>query len=172
MRTKVIPAQITTVEDKIAGNLSLTQIMILISPVFLATIMYVLFPPSMQLVIYKVALTAIVALTCIFLSLRIDGVVVAQWLIILFKYNLRPRFYVFNKNDTYLRLLDLPKIVTKPRFAFRKVAVKEKVETTLSTVHISDAIKLEYALTSKKLDLKFRVAKKGGLNVAFQEIAK
>lgn len=172
MRTKVIPAQITTVEDKIAGNLSLTQIMILISPVFLATIIYVLFPPSMQLVIYKIILTVFVALMCIFLSLRIEGVVVAQWLVILFRYNLRPKFYVFNKNDTYQRVLDLPKIVTKPRFAFKKAVVKEKVETKLSTLHISDAIKLEYALTSKKLDLKFRVAKKGGLNVAFQEITK
>ncbi len=172
MRTKVIPAQITTVEDKIAGNLSLTQIMILISPVCLATIIYVLFPPSMQLVVYKLALTIVITLICIFLSLRIEGVVVAQWLIILFRYNLRPRFYVFNKNDTYQRLLDLPKIVTKPRFTFKKKVVKETVETKLSTLHISDAIKLEYALTNKKFDLKFRVAKKGGLNVAFQEIAK
>lgn len=172
MRTKVIPAQITTVEDKIAGNLSLTQIMILISPVFLATIIYVLFPPSMQLVVYKIVLTVFVAILCIFLSLRIDGVVVAQWLMILFRYNLRPRFYIFNKSDTFQRLLDLPKIVTKPRFAFRKAVVKEKEQPKLTTLHLSDAIKLEYALTSKKLDLKFRVAKKGGLNVAFQEIAK
>ena len=40
MRTTVIPAQITTVEDKIAGSLNLTQILILMIPVFWATIVY------------------------------------------------------------------------------------------------------------------------------------
>jgi hypothetical protein len=37
MRTRVIPAQITTVEDRIAGNLNLTQILLLMIPVILGT---------------------------------------------------------------------------------------------------------------------------------------
>jgi len=34
MRTRVIPAQITTVEDKIVGNLNLMQMAILMVPIF------------------------------------------------------------------------------------------------------------------------------------------
>ena len=34
MRTTVVPAQVTTVEDKIAGNLGLSQLLLLTLPVF------------------------------------------------------------------------------------------------------------------------------------------
>jgi hypothetical protein len=37
MRTTVIPAQITTVEDRIAANLNLTQIILLLASLFVAT---------------------------------------------------------------------------------------------------------------------------------------
>lgn len=171
MRTKVIPAQITTVEDKIAGNLSFTQILILLSPVFLATIVYALFPPTMQIAVYKLVITGIVALMCMILSLRIDGIVVANWLVMVFRYNLRPKFYVFNKNDTYMRTLDLPKVVKKSAVITRVSESKEKTRHQ-AILPIPDVVKLEHLLDDKKLDLKFQVAKKGGLNVAFQEIAK
>jgi hypothetical protein len=58
MRSTVIPAQITTVEDKITGNLSLTQIILLIIPVFILTILFSLVPPVMKLGIFKTILFA------------------------------------------------------------------------------------------------------------------
>lgn len=44
MRSTVIPAQVTTVEDTIAGNLTITQIMLLIAPVLLSTAIYAVVP--------------------------------------------------------------------------------------------------------------------------------
>ena len=53
MKVRSIPAQITTVEDKIAGNLNLTQILLLMIPVFWLMIVYTIFPPYMEFSVYK-----------------------------------------------------------------------------------------------------------------------
>jgi len=76
MRTTVIPAQITTVEDKIAGNLNITQIIILMIPIFLTTILFAFVPPVMKLVWYKIPLILIVLFICLILAWRIKGRVV------------------------------------------------------------------------------------------------
>ncbi len=62
MKTQVIPAQITTIEDKIAGNFSLTQILLLMFPVFWAAAVYTLLSPSLQLAWYKLPVILIVQL--------------------------------------------------------------------------------------------------------------
>jgi len=84
MRTTVIPAQITTVEDKIAGNLNITQILILMVPVFWTTIVYTLFSPVMRLAWYKIPLVIVVLFLCLILSLRIKGKVLVEWLLVFF----------------------------------------------------------------------------------------
>src|SRR3989344_8530921 len=99
MRSQPIPAQITTVEDKIAGNLNLTQIILLMVPVFFTTAAYAVFPPQMHLAVYKFPLVLIVLFVSLILSMRIKGKVVLNWLVILIQYNVRPRYYLFNKND-------------------------------------------------------------------------
>ena len=129
MRTRVIPAQITTVEDKIAGNLNLTQILVLMAPVFFSTVVYALFPPTLLLVWYKITLSLIAFVLCVILSLRIKGKVVLNWIVILLKYSLRPKYYVFNKNEQYLRTLDLPKTANDPAVEKAKV-LKSKVNKT------------------------------------------
>ncbi len=63
MRTRIIPAQITTVEDKIAGSLSMTQILIMMIPVGLTAVIYVLLAPSMKLVSYKLILIIALMIT-------------------------------------------------------------------------------------------------------------
>ena len=113
MRTTVIPAQITTVEDKIAGSLNLTQLMLLMVPVFWTTIVYTLFTPMMHVVWYKLPLVLVVLIISLSLAIRINGVVVFNWLFVILNYKLRPKLYVFNKNDSYLKEIDLP-VETKP----------------------------------------------------------
>ena len=86
MRTSIIPAQITTVEDKIAGNLNMTQIGILMVPVFLGTAIYCFFPPFMHFAIYKVVVVAFIVIVALLLALRIKGKVVLNWLVILLRF--------------------------------------------------------------------------------------
>ena len=92
MRTTIIPAQITTVEDKIAGSLNMTQILILMFPVLWTAIIYILFAPTMKLVAYKLGLIGIVTLICLVLVIRIKDKIVAEWLGVVLRYHFRPRF--------------------------------------------------------------------------------
>ena len=49
MKTAIVPAQVTTVEDKVAGNLNLTQLLLIASPVFVRGVIYAVFPPSFEI---------------------------------------------------------------------------------------------------------------------------
>lgn len=172
MRTTVIPAQITTVEDKIAGSLNLTQIMILMVPVFWTMIVYTIFSPAMRLAWYKLPLILVVLFSCLLLSLRVKGKVLVEWLVVLARYHLRPKFYLFNKNDSYLRTLDLPvferKVVHLPKFK----RAKKEVKQLTPILNIADFVKLENIIKNSKYSMSFRSGKKGGVNVAFEKVQK
>lgn len=172
MRTTVIPAQITTVEDKIAGSLNLTQIMILMVPVFWGTIVYAIFPAPMQLAIYKLFLVLIVFIFCLILSLRIKGKVVLNWLAVLFKYNLRPRYYLFNKNDAYLRDICLPKIEKRSIKLFQKSTEKKEVKIKASSFGIKELVNLRGFINNPNYSLSLKPDKRGGLYVALEQIQK
>ena len=171
MRTRVIPAQITTVEDKIVGSLNLMQIMMLMAPVFFMTLIYAIIPPSMSFVAYKLTLSAIFFVVCITLSLRIKGKVVIHWLSILIRYNLRARYYIYNKNESYLRTLYLP--VNKTPNDKKKV-VKAKVESKVkpAVYRIKNLMSLENMIGNEEVDFRYKIGKKAGLNVAFEQIKK
>lgn len=169
MRTTVIPAQITTVEDKIAGNLNLTQILILMAPIFWTTIVYSLFFPVMRLAWYKIPLILVVLLICLILSLRVKGKIILDWLIVLLKYNIRPKYYLYNKNDTYLRTLDLSVFEKKPIKLLKVKAVKEEVKQTLPKFSIGDFVKIENLLGNPKYTISYKSGKRGGLSVAFEQ---
>lgn len=121
MRTTIIPAQITTVEDTIAGNLSLTQILLLISSLFINTFIYSFLPVRLAFTTYKIPLIVIVFAVCIVLSLRIKQRIVLNWLVILATYAIRPHIYLFNKNTEFARQIIQHK--EKPLKSQLKVAI-------------------------------------------------
>ena len=165
MRTCIIPAQITTVEDKIAGNLNITQIGILMVPLFLGTIIYLVFPPLKHFAVYKVVIIAFVLIACLLLSLRIKGKVVANWLMVFLKFNLRPKFYVFNKNEIYQRNVYLP-IVKRTH---KKAILKRGIKVNSNSIS-EDLLKFKGYLKNPKYALSLKPNKKGGLYVALNEI--
>jgi hypothetical protein len=168
MKTRVIPAQITTVEDKIAGNLNLTQIVLLMIPVFWLMIVYTLFFPQMQITMYKFPLIVMVLITCFALALRVKGKVVLNWLIILFKFNIRPKYYLFNKNDDFERVMNLPSLEKTKRKVLAKSSTKPEEKHILSGISFGDLAKLEHIVANPKISFSIR-AKKGGLYVAFEQ---
>lgn len=170
MKTQVIPAQITTVEDKIAGNLNLTQILILMVPIFWTTIVYAFFFPTMKLAMYKIPLVLTAVFICLILAMRIKGKVVVEWLAVLLKFNTRPKFYVFNKNESYLRTMDLPVFDKKPLKLFAK-SVKKEIRV-IPTFDVPQLAQLENLIASQRLNLSFKTTKKGGFHVAFEQIQK
>jgi hypothetical protein len=153
MRTTIIPAQITTIEDKIAGSLNFAQILLFMAPVLFGTLVYTIFLPFMKITPYKIGLVLFVALICLVLAIRVKEKIVAEWLIVLLRYKLRPKYYLFNKNDLAQRTVDLPFI--EPAQNLKKVLVKnqKKLERELS---VKELVKLEQAMSSRRLAVSFR----------------
>jgi len=170
MRTTIIPAQITTVEDKIAGNLNLTQILILMMPVFWTTILFAFVPPVMKLAWYKVPLILIVLVICLVLALRIKGRVVFNWLILLLKFKVRPAYFIFNKNDNYLREVEIPIKEKKQKVSVVK-AIKTLVKKENELAQV-ESVKFLHIINDQKNSLSFKLSDKGGLNVAIEQIKK
>ena len=170
MRTTVIPAQITTVEDKIAGSLNLTQVMLLMVPVIFTTIAFAIFPPRMHIEIYKIILVLIVLIVSLILSLRIKDKVVLSWLVVLFRYNLRAKYYVFNKNDTYQRDIVLPKAHKKQVMLFEKALLKNEAKLKAKLPHIQDSLKVKNFIKNPNYSLSVKPGKRGGLNVLVNKI--
>jgi hypothetical protein len=164
MKTTIIPAQITTVEDKIAGKLSLIQVMILMIPVFWAGFVYIALTPRMEFASYKVIISIPVLIIAFIFSLRIDDKLVINWFVLLLRYNLRPKYYVFNKNDNFLRTLDLPVLQKKTA----KVVKAEKETAPNTRCGISEQITFE----KDKENIRFKTNGKGGINVIFNQIEK
>jgi len=105
MKTTIVPAQITTIEDKIIGNFNVTQIFLFLIAVTTSLGIYVIVPISFQVSHVKGVLILCAATTNLFLALRIQRRLVVTWINIFVKYLLRPSRYVWSKHDVYLRSL-------------------------------------------------------------------
>lgn len=172
MRTTVIPAQITTVEDKIAGSLNLTQIVLLMIPVIWAAMLYTIFPPQFQFIWYKLPFFFLISVICLLLALRIKGKVVLDWLMVVLKYNIRPKYYVFNKNDASLRDMYLPEFEKKQMKLFQKAEKKKEIKIDAKSFGIEDLMKLKDFINNPNYSLSLKPDSKGGLYVALEQIKK
>lgn len=158
MKTTIIPAQITTVEDKIAGSLNMTQILILMFPVLWTALIYILLPTPMKLSSYKVGLIVACVLVCILLAIRIKEKIIAEWLGIILKYRFRPKYWLFDKNDLTNRQLDIPdipNIAVSPR---RKTA--RSTQKHSSDIAISDLVKVQNLIDTGRVAVRYQFEKK------------
>ena len=165
MRTRIIPAQITTIEDKIAGNLSLMQIILLIVSIFISAAIYTLFFPVMKLSATKGIVIVINSIIFFALSVRIKEKIILNWLVLLTRFNVRPKYYIFNKNCHAFR----KKRAVKTNKEINKIKDARKTTINITTNHVKDLVKLNESLTSRKVELRFALNKKGGLNVAIEK---
>ncbi|MFZ5535235.1 MAG: hypothetical protein ACOY3M_03745 [Patescibacteria group bacterium] len=155
MRTTIIPAQITTVEDKVAGSLNMTQVLILMTPILWTALIYTLFAPTMKLVPYKLGLIGVVIVICLILVIRIKDKIVAEWLGVVLRYQFRPKYWLYNKNDTTNRIIDIPDI---PDIALVKRKSTKKVSSDQKTeINISDLVRLEQLIDSGKVAVRYQM---------------
>ena len=168
MKTTIVPAQVTTVEDKIAGNLNFTQLLLLVTPVFISGAIFAFFPPFLRLVGYKLIICSLLLLVCVSLAIRIKGKLLLTWISITARYNLRPRYYIYNKNDTHLR---------RASTAYKEVlegseeqAVKPTRRQPHVTIPVPLLVQLEQVIGDPRANFHLKTTKKGGLSVHIQEI--
>ncbi len=168
MKVTVVPAQVTTVEDRIMGSLSLSQLMILLLPVFVGAALFAILPPAMGSAIYKYVLIGLLVIVCGILSIRIKGKIIALWIVAILRYNLRPKYYLFNKNVTTLRA-DYAEI--KPEEEKSEANAKE-ARTRIPKLELHETAQVLAAIENPASNLRFEVNKKGVLNVRLTEIEK
>lgn len=158
MRNTIIPAQITTVEDKIAGSLSMVQILILMIPILWTTLVYVWFFPAMKLASYKLVLIILATVVCLVLVIRVKEKIVAQWLLILIKFRMRPKYYLFNKNNLTNRTVDVPEMTVEHKVS--KTLTKKTINPQTTEVELSDLVKLEHLINTGKVKLHYQFENK------------
>lgn len=167
MKTTVIPAQVTTVEDRIAGNLTFSQLLLMTAPVFLSGIIFAFLPPFMNIKGYKL-LTCIAILIVFFtLAIRIKGRIVLSWISLLGRYRLRPRYFIFNKNDLYLRNVEAK--TDKIEKIIQDTESDQEAYIPVS-IPIGDLVLAEKLASNPLSKLEFKATRKGDLRVYIQEI--
>lgn len=166
MKVTVVPAQVTTVEDRIMGSLSLSQLMILLLPVFVGAALFAVLPPVMESAVYKFVLIGIMAATCLILSVRIKGKIVALWIMTILRYNLRPKYYLFNKNVATHRA-DYAEVKPVKR---NEAATDVEKNVAMTKLGILETAKVLAAIEHPASNLRFETTRKGGLHVRLTEI--
>lgn len=167
MRSTIVPAQVTTVEDRIAGNLGVSQLILLLLPVFGGGLLYVFLPPFFGYGVYKVVVLVVFAVVCALMAIRIKGQIVLRWLIAIARYNNRPRYYVYSKNSLFGR-----EPLMRP-VAHKSEPAKQKVKTRLPTLpklSTQELVKIEDIIANPQANLRFTTNAKGELRVHITEI--
>lgn len=167
MKVTVVPAQVTTVEDRIIGSLGFSQMILLVVPVFMSAVLFAVLPPAMGSSPYKYTIMGVFLLICCVLAIRIKGKILAFWLITILRYNLRPKYYLFNKNSAAHREQYETK-QTEPQETTEKEKLKKTVH--LPKLEFHETVKVLAAIDNPAAKLRFETTKKGGLNVRLTEI--
>ncbi len=163
MKTTPIPAQITTVEDKIAGNLSMMQLILLLSPLFLSVFIFAALPDRMNFNFYKVVLMLSSLIIFLTLAIRIKERIVLTWLILLVSYHLRSHIFIFDKNDGYLREGKLLKNnEAKNHSANKQTKRKKKKANSLSVLNL---IQLENLINARNTKMVVKFSRKRRLTL-------
>ncbi len=164
MKTTVVPAQITTVEDRIAGNLTFTQIIMMVIPLITGTALYVLLPPRSHFNVFKLILIGIQFAIFGIMAIRFRGKILIEWLVILMRFKLRPRIYIFTKNDSCGRVSTNVNIVEEKTITENtKEPLKKAILNNLS---IYDQSKIDKLFDNPSLTFRFGLRKKGGIDVS------
>ena len=162
MKVSAIPAQVTTVEDRIAGNLNLKQLLLLASPLFLVAVSLFLLPPYGKYALYKLIIALIISLTSSVLAIRINDKIVLDIIKIRLKFELRPHLYIYRKQKTVLEIQEVQQSIEASNKS--KVVLIPKLELSKTARNKSQRL-----LTDNRVNVVFH-SKGGSLNVKVSAI--
>lgn len=158
MKTTPIPAQVTTVEDKIAGGLSMVQLILLLTPLFISVFVFAVLPERMYFNLYKVVLMVLSLVFFLTLAIRVKERIVLTWLILLVSYHLRPHIFVFDKNDDYLREDKPSKNNEVKNSSTNKQTLKKKEKK--NKLSVLNLIQLENLINARNTEMTIKFSQK------------
>ena len=162
MKTSIVPAQVTSIEDTITGNLNLKQIILLVIPVFILALVFVIIPPSMSVNLLKCVIALAMSLPFVVLSIRHKGVVLLDELRIVIGYWLRPHIYLLTHyaTDDYREdQTDGPQDLAEP---IQNQTLRKK----MGRLEPQEVIKLDQLLANKRV---VYFSSKGVFNVTIED---
>ena len=170
MRVSVVPAQVTTVEDRIIGCLGFMQILILVSAILCGAGVFVMLPPMMGEAWYKYGIIAAVLVVGSILSIRVRGVILAHWVSIIVRYNQRPMYYVADKNTTAYRQRD--KDIDIDDQAHTPVHTSPRAVSRHQPVHLdaSARAKARAVIDDPAAHIRIATDTKGGVHVRITQV--
>ena len=92
-KSRLIPIEVLRVEDKIFASLNFLQIGLLSLPLAAAVVLLLL-PPAGKLPFFKLAVIVFVFAVSGLLALRLQQRLILHWLILVGRYNCRPKAYL------------------------------------------------------------------------------
>jgi len=150
MKTAILPAQVTNIEDTIGGSLSLTQVILLVLPVFIAAIIFAIIPPLMGYDVFKLILLCLVSMPILVLAIRVKKQLILHWLLLVGAYVYRPKMYLLSfhdlKNHSCLNVVNN----NYPVEANQAVPLETKT-LAISELEASDFIEFNNHYQTKKL---------------------
>lgn len=165
MRVTAVPAQVTTVEDRVMGNLGMGQLVLLFTPVIVDSSMYAALPPEMHIAPYKLVLSVLLLLLCGALAIRIKGKIMLLWAVVLLRYILRPHCYVYDKRSVYGR----NQYRRLPEVSEDEATEVSKEVRKVPTLTFEDMAKAQAVIEDPATNVAFET-RKGGLYVHIMEI--
>ncbi len=165
MKSVIVPAQITTVEDRITGNLSFVQLLLFVFPVILMGLLFVFLPPILKVTAVKLTTGGILMMIGSGLAIRIKGELVLNHLITRLRYNLRPAYFVYDKNDYRMSYEMTPQLEVSEEIIEHSATVDEIVKFLAMPARV----RLEHAIDDPRSKFQLSV-RKGGLYVSIHEI--
>lgn len=166
MRSTAVPAQVTTVEDRIAGNLGMSQLVLLFIPIIFGSLLYAGLPPAMHSATYKIVILTLLLCVCCTLAVRIKGKIVLFWAVVLLRYWLRPRYYVFDKRSIHGRD---QRRDTSEVFVHEEEVSGVGQTLPISSLSLADVVKVTELIEHPAANVAYEF-KKGGLHVRLTEV--
>lgn len=165
MRSAIVPAQITTVEDRVAGNLSISQMALIFAPILLGTAIFIIVPPNMELSSFKLVVATLIFVVCVVSATRVKEKIILSWVSLLLRYNLRPRYFVYDKRHSTSR---------DPMFTYRekadiKAPAEHKPRRVTFNLPTPEVVRLRNIIDDPAVNLYFET-RKGKLYVRVTEI--
>jgi len=164
MKTTIVPAQITSLEDIIAANLNLTQVVLLIIPIFISALVFVGLPPFMHIRLYKIIVLLVLSLPPLVLAVRINGVVALRWVVLIADFNFRPDCYLYtvkNHQNCYCQQTDY---LNEPSPETLSLINRQKIPNY--QLSIDERLAIDDLI--KQRSIHFYADRKGNLNASIQ----
>ena len=78
MRISIVPAEMTSIQDKIIGDLNMNQVILLSTPLIFTILVYLFIPPFSKLSLLKMIVCSISIISLAILSIKIDGKILLE----------------------------------------------------------------------------------------------